>query len=112
MVISLPNIYIEKHVCEGCVYRKQHKLPFTKAPLELVYVDICGPTQTLSMNKKRYFLFFVNDFSRMMRVYFLEQKSEAFNIFLKFRVFVERQSGCMLKILLTDRGGEFISKGF
>ena len=48
----------------------------------------------------------------MMWVYFLEQKSEAFNTFVKFKAFTERQSGQKLKILMTDRGGEFTSKEF
>jgi len=48
----------------------------------------------------------------MMWLYFLDQKSENFNVFLKFKAFVERPSGFMIKTLRTDRGDEFIYKPF
>jgi hypothetical protein len=47
-------------------------LPFLKtawranAPLELVHADIYGPTRTPSISNKRYFLLFVDDYSRMI----------------------------------------------
>lgn len=52
MVIGLPSIGRNDQVCEGCIYDKMHRLPFSKiswrakAPLELVHVDIYGPTRT------------------------------------------------------------------
>ena len=45
--------------------------------LQLVHSDICGPLPTL-LRGCRYFLLFVDDFNRMTWVYFLKQKSEAF----------------------------------
>ena len=47
-----------------------------------------------------------------MWVYFLEQKSEAFKFFMQFKALAEKQSGYSLKILRTDRGGEFMSHEF
>ena len=43
----------------------------------------------------------------MMWVYFIQQKSDAFSCFKEFKALVEKQSGHSLKILRTDRGGEF-----
>ena len=114
MVLGLPPIAKLNQVCEGCIYGKMHRLPFPKtawraqAPLELVHADICGPTRTPSLNDNRYFLLFVDDYTRMMWVYFLKQKSEAFNVFLQFKAFAEKQSGSKMKTLKTDRGGKFI----
>jgi len=118
MVVGLPSIQKNDNVCEGCIYGKMHRLPFPKtawrahAPLELVHADICGPTRTPSLSNKRYFLLFVDDYTRMMWIYFLDQKSEAFSFFLQFKALVERQSGHQMKTLRTDRGGEFIYKPF
>ncbi|KAH9726202.1 hypothetical protein KPL70_008169 [Citrus sinensis] len=118
MVIGLPDVGRYEKVCEGCIYGKMHRLPFpknsrrAKAPLELVHADICGPTRTLSLNNKRYFIFFVDDYTRMMWIYFLSEKSEAFSTFLQFKALAERQSGCKMKTLRTDRGGEFIYTPF
>lgn len=91
MVVGLPNVHCENKVCEGCIYGKFHRLPFNKtswrakAPLDLVHADICGPTRTPSLRKKIYFLLFVDDFTRHMWVYILEQKLEAFSAFLQFK---------------------------
>lgn len=95
-----------------------HRFPFPKtswrarAPLELIHADIFGPTRTSSVSNKKYFLLFVDDFTRMMWIYFLSEKSEAFSFFLQFKALVERQSGCLIKTLRTDRGGEFIYNAF
>ena len=118
MVVGLPEIKTDNAVCEGCIYGKMHRLLFPKtawrsqAPLELVHSDICGPTRTPSLGNKRYFLLFVDDYTRMIWIYFLDKKSEAFTKFLHFKALVENQSGCKLKTLRTDRGGEFIYKPF
>jgi transposase InsO family protein len=77
-----------------------------------VHADICWPTRTPSLSNKRYFLLFVGDYTRMMWIYFLDQKSEAFTFFLQFKALVERQSGYQMKTLRTDRSGEFIYKPF
>jgi hypothetical protein len=105
-------------LCEGCVIGKQHRdsFPFHQfreaEPLALVHADICGPMQTLSLAENKYFLLFVDDFSRMSWVYFLSEKSQAFSFFQKFKALVEKQSGYYLKVLRTDRGGEFTSDEF
>jgi hypothetical protein len=48
----------------------------------------------------------------MSWVYFLQSKGEAFRSFKVFKAFVEKQSEKKLKVLRTDRGGEFLSKEF
>ncbi|KAL9416615.1 hypothetical protein AB3S75_039747 [Citrus x aurantiifolia] len=48
----------------------------------------------------------------MMWIYFLNEKLEAFSTFLRFKALAERQSGCKMKTLRTDRGGEFIYTPF
>ena len=45
-------------------------------------------------------------------IYLLKENFEAFNKFKEFKVLVERQSGCNIKILRFDRGWEFTSNEF
>ncbi|XP_068337580.1 uncharacterized protein [Pyrus communis] len=45
-------------------------------------------------------------------VYFLKQKSKVFGAFKKFKAAVEKESGCKIKAMRSDRGGEFTSKEF
>lgn len=42
----------------------------------------------------------------------LKEKSEAFEVFKKFRSTIEKESGCEIKIFRTDHGGEFCSNDF
>ncbi|KAM1179120.1 hypothetical protein ACFX1X_018618 [Malus domestica] len=119
MVRGLPCINRPDQACEGCLLGKQFRKSFpnestTRAqkPLELIHTDACGPIKPNSLGKNNYFLFFINDFSRKTWVYFLKQKSEVFGAFKKFKAAVENESGCKIKAMRSDRGGEFTSKEF
>ena len=96
MVIGIPIIDVNKNTCEGCIMGKMHTLSFTKttwrvkAPLQLVHTDIWGPACNPNMGGKRYFLLFVDDYTRMMWVYFLERKSQALTYFLQSKALIEK----------------------
>ena len=69
---DLPCLDDYNEACEGCLLEKQHKLPFStnnawraKDLLELINTNICGPMRTSSLNNNRYFILFIDDFSRM-----------------------------------------------
>ena len=68
--------------------------------------------QTKSLGGSIYFLLFIDDYSRMSWVYFLQHKSETFQKFQIFKAMVENQSACYIKVLRTDRDSKFISKEF
>ncbi|KAJ0785458.1 putative RNA-directed DNA polymerase [Helianthus annuus] len=118
-VLGLPKIAKDENVCEGCISGKQARKTFSKKvtwqasrPLELVHSDICGPMRTESIGGCKYFITFIDDFSRKTWVFFLKYKSEALNFFKTFKALNERQSGYLIKTLRTDRGGEYCSKFF
>ena len=54
----------------------------TSYPLELIHIDLMGPTQTESLGGKKYIFLVVDDYSRFSWVYFLRHKSDVFDIFL------------------------------
>ncbi|KAA0040613.1 Retrovirus-related Pol polyprotein from transposon TNT 1-94 [Cucumis melo var. makuwa] len=70
------------------------------------------PMQTKSLDESFYFLIFIDDYSRMSWIYFLESKSETFEKFKHFKAKVEKQSGMFIKSLRSDKGGEFLSNNF
>ena len=118
IIFGLPRID-STNLCEGCIYSKQTRKSFhvgrsrrASHCLELIHADLCGPMQTNSLGGSIYFLLFIDDYSRMSWVYFLQHKSETFQKFQMFKAMVENQSGCHIKVLRTDRGGEFVSKDF
>lgn len=119
MVHGLPYIKEMKGVCEGCAFGKQHRQSFPKGvswrakpKLELVHTDVCGPMENPSHAQNRYFILFIDDYTRMTWVYFMRQKSAVFSIFKKFKSLVEKQSGCHIKTLRSDNGTEYTSKEF
>eukprot|EP01018_Ginkgo_biloba_P029724 Gb_18100 [translate_table: standard] len=107
-------IQLREEICSGCALGNQHQDSFpvnrlwrAKAPLDFVHANICGDMQTQSLGKNIYFLTFIDDLSCQTWIYFLKQKSEAFKCFKHFKTMVEKQSGYYLKVLRTNREGEF-----
>ena len=77
--------------------------------LEIIHTDICGPLKpTLCGNK--YFITFIDDFSRFGYVYLINDKSLSLEKFKIFKTEVENQCGKTIKIVRSDRGGEFYGR--
>ena len=68
--------------------------------------------RTPTHENNRYFILFIDDFSRMTWVYFLREKSEVFGVFKKFKALVENQNGKRIKVLRSDHGKEYTSREF
>ena len=43
---------------------------------------------------------------------FIKFQSQSFECFWRFKASVEKQTGCNIKVLCTDRGGRLLSKEF
>lgn len=103
----------ESSKCEICVLGKQSRLPFrdsttkTSSVLELIHSDVCGPMQVRSLQSSRYFVTFVDDYSRMVAVYAMEHKSMVLEMFKTYKNVVENQLGGKIKMLRTDNGTEY-----
>ena len=105
--------------CKGCVEGKLSRKPFksigkirSTSKLQLVHSDVCGPMQTESHGGKRYFVTFVDDYSRYCSVYFLRNKSEVLEKFKEFEAWVTTESGKKIGALRSDNGGEYLSTEF
>jgi transposase InsO family protein len=68
--------------------------------------------RTTSFGGAKYFLTFIDDFSRKVWVYSLRLKSEVLERFKEWKALVENQSGHKVKVLRSDNGGEYTSKAF
>lgn len=102
-------------VCSSCQLAKSHRLPtclsssHASKPLELVYTDIWGPASVTSTSGAKYFILFVDDYSRYTWLYLLQSKDQALPIFKQFKLQVENQFDAKIKCLQSDNGGEFRS---
>jgi len=105
-IMRLQNITCNKHVafCDACAKSKAHQLPFSRsltsynAPLQLVFVDIWGPSHTSSTNGSLYYIAFLDAFSQFTWFYLLHSKSEVTSVFLQFKLFAEKQTGFLSKL--------------
>ena len=97
---------------------KMTKAPFTGQSerandlLSLIHTDVCGPLSSLARGGYLYFITFTDDFSRYGYVYLMRHKSESFEKFKIFKNEVQNQLGKNIKMLRSDRGGEYLSQEF
>ncbi|CAH2108768.1 unnamed protein product [Euphydryas editha] len=112
------KVDITKSTCTICCEGKQARLPFThvgKRSTEVLYIihtDICGPMECESIGGSKYFILFVDDFSRMTAIYFLKNKNDALNSFREYKVLVENQTNKKIRIIRSDNGREFCNAEF
>ena len=84
----------------------------TTRPLEIVHTDLVGPTRTKGLKGEKYFMLLVDHYTRMTTVFFLKNKSEAFENFKVYKEMVENEMDSKIKCLRSNNGGEFTSKEF
>jgi hypothetical protein len=118
-VTGLPELKVDHEgVCNGCAQGKNIKNPFPKRDskaegvLELIHSDVCGPMPSASISRYVYYVSFIDDYSRKTWVYLLKSKDEVFSKFKEFKALIENLSERKSKILRSDNGGEYTSKGF
>ena len=54
---------------------------------------------------KRFYITFIDDYSRYISVYLLRNKDEAKDVFIKYKNEVKNQLSKKIKMCRTDRGG-------
>ena len=105
--------YTDFETCVDCIKGKQTNKSKKHANrssniLEIIHTDICCPD--MDMPGQKYFITFIDDYSRYMYVYFLHNKYEALDAFKIFKAEVENQCGKQIHIVRSDRGGEYYGR--
>ena len=104
--------------CTSCKLGKSKVLPFphhasrASQCFELIHSDVWGIAPVVSHVHYKYFVTFIDDFSRFTWVYFLRAKGEVFSVFQRFLAFLETQFSASIKVLRSDSGGEYMSNEF
>ena len=119
LVIGLPKLKFEKdHICEACQKGKQVKNSFklknvvsSSKPLELLHMDLFGPSRNMSLGGNYHALVIVDDFSRYTWT-LLESKSDAFSTFKKLARALQNTRNCSNGSIRSDHGGEFQNEKF
>jgi len=120
LVIGLPKLKLERdRLCEVCQKGKQTKSSFkhinvvsTSRPLELLHVDLFGPSRTMSLGGNYYSLVVVDDYSHFTWTLFITTKDEAYHAFKKHAKVIQNERNYCISTIKSDHGGEFQNERF
>ena len=65
--------------------------------LDIVHIDVWGPTKHASLGGHRFFVLFVDEFSRQNWVYTLRHKGKVLEVFVKWKKLMENQTDRKIK---------------
>ncbi|XP_078447656.1 uncharacterized protein LOC144716399 [Wolffia australiana] len=77
-------------------------------PFDLVHCDVWGPSRVSSISNFRYYIVFVDDFSRLSWVYLLHDRTDVLSSVRQFLQEISTQYSSTPKILRTDNALEFV----
>ena len=81
--------------CLPCQFSKQTVLPYNNSvshalsPFDLIHSALWGPSPITSQGGSRYFVIFVDDFSRYTWIYLFKNRSELYQIYRDFTKMIE-----------------------
>ncbi|OAY43379.2 hypothetical protein MANES_08G063666v8 [Manihot esculenta] len=112
LVDGLPKIKYEKDkVCDACQMGKQVKSSFkainkviSSRTLQLLHMDLFGPTRVASLGGMHYGFVIVDDYSRYTWVVFLAHKDDCFDAFKSFTKKVQNEKGFQISSIRSDHG--------
>ncbi|GKA27141.1 retrovirus-related pol polyprotein from transposon TNT 1-94 [Tanacetum coccineum] len=92
IVTGLPKLkFVKDHLCSSCELGKAKRnsfhtktTPSSKRRLQLLHMDLCGPMRVESINRKKYVLVIVDDYSRYTWTHFLRSKDERPKVLIDF----------------------------
>nr|GEY58966.1 putative ribonuclease H-like domain-containing protein [Tanacetum cinerariifolium] len=117
LVRGIPKLKFEKdHLCFACVMgkstRKTHKPKSedtNQEKLYLIHMDLCRPMRVESVNRKKYILVIVDDYSRFTWVKFLRSNDETLDFIIKFLKMIQVRLKVPVRRICTDNGTEFVN---
>lgn len=119
----IKNIKINDKICEACINGKQVKLPSRNSkdkshinrPLLNIHSDICGPITPSTMDNKKYYMIFIDEYTHYCVTYLTSSKSELFYCFKDY-VNKSHANFCSknhkVVYLYIDNGKEYLSNEF
>lgn len=104
--------------CETCLENKMTNLKFNnnrsraKEILEIIHTDVHGPITQTGYKGQKYFVSFIDDYSKIATVFCIKNKSEVFNCFVEYINLMHNQTGMRVKEIRCDNGREYLNKEF
>ena len=73
-------------------------------------MELCGKMEMEALGGSYYFMLLIDDYSRRIWIYFLKTKDQALGKLNVWHAMAENKSGQKMKMVRSDRGGEFTSR--
>ena len=102
--------------CEVCELAKHHRAIFPlqsykpSKPFSIVHSDIWGPSRISTFLRKRWFITFIDDHTRIGWVYLLKEESEAEKVFKDFHKTVQTQFQITIQIFRSNNEKEYFNR--
>lgn len=118
--LLVPTLGSMSHLnCETCQLSTHHKesypsqsLSKSSQPFDLVQSDLWGPLNVPNLGNFKYYVIFVDDYSRVTRLYFLKDRSEVFKCFQIFVNEIKTHFAAVLNRFRSDNALEYMSSHF
>ena len=100
----LGSVSTENFDCVSCQLGKQLALPFNSSKsistdiFDLIHSDVWGPSPVSSIGGSRYFVVFVDDYSRYSWIFHMKHHSKLLQVYSNFAKMVETQFSKRIKI--------------
>nr|GEV90419.1 putative ribonuclease H-like domain-containing protein [Tanacetum cinerariifolium] len=115
VVIGLPKLkYVKDQLCSSCELSKAKRssfkskaIPSSKGGLNLLHMDLCGPMRVASINRKKYILVIIDDYSRYTWTLFLCSKDETPEVLKEFLTMIQRN---LQALMITSKGYHVYNK--
>ena len=110
---NFPNITKKLKQCNAYILGKHikhhlHDSNFRACrKLGLFHSNLCGLMPIIYTNGNKYIMTFIDDCTRMCWVYLLKDKSQAFETFKNFHIWIENETQLHIGSLRTDNGAEY-----
>ena len=104
--------------CKTCIENKMHNVPFennryrAQDLLEIIHTDVCGPFQNTGFRGEKYFITFIDDYSKIARVYPIKSKAEVSECIKYYVNECENLTEKKVKYLRCDNGKEYLIRKF
>jgi transposase InsO family protein len=109
----------EKLMCDACELGKHTKSSSANSCnrssclFNLIHSDLWGPCPTTTtLNGVRYFISFIDCFSRITWLYLIKNKSDVLVCFKNFHKMVQTQYGAIVKVLRSDNRIKYSNRAF